>query len=46
MAHSQQYLEVILKNHDIISRDMLDLGQIETLLHEITLKTKEPVYIK
>ena len=40
------YLAVILKNHECISRHKFDLGRTETLLHEISLKSEEPVYVK
>jgi hypothetical protein len=39
-------LNVLLANHNIISTDKFDLGKTNTLLHEISLKTKEPAYIK
>ena len=42
----QHYLGVILKNHVCISRHKFDLGRTETLLHEISLKTNEPIYVK
>ena len=41
-----QYLQVLLKNHEAISLDWFDLGRAKTLLHEITLKTSEPVFVK
>ncbi len=40
----EQYLKVILKNHQAVSRDKFDLGQTDTLMHEITLKTEELIY--
>ena len=40
------YLAVILKNYECISWHKIDLGRTETLLHEISLKSKEPVYVK
>ena len=42
----QRYLDVILQNHECISRHKFDLGRTETLLHEISLKTDEPIYVK
>ena len=40
------YLAVILKNHESISRHKFDLGGTETLLHKILLKSEEPVHVK
>ncbi|MCZ2208037.1 hypothetical protein, partial [Cylindrospermopsis raciborskii] len=40
------YLSVILKNHECVSRHKFDLGRTDTLLHDIALKTEEPVYVK
>ena len=40
------YLAVMLKNHECISRHKFDLGRTETLLQEISLKSEEPVYVK
>ena len=42
----KQYLNVLLKNHEAISQDKFDLGRTDTLMHEIALKTSEPVYVK
>ena len=42
----KQYLNVLLKNHEAISQDKFDLGRTDTLMHEIALKTTEPVYVK
>jgi len=44
--YHQWYLEVILQNLYIISPNKFDLGQTNTLLHKITLKTAEYVYVK
>jgi hypothetical protein len=44
--HYEAYKRVILKNHAVISRHKFDLGRTETLLHEISLKTDEPIYVK
>jgi putative transposase len=40
------YKKIILRHHDVISRDKFDLGRTNTLLHEISLKTDEPIYVK
>ena len=32
--------------HEAISEDQFDLGQCRTDLHEITLKTDEPIFVK
>jgi len=42
----EQYLKVILKNHECVSQHKFDLGRTDTLLHEISLKSEEPVYVK
>ncbi len=42
----QQYLDVLLCHHEAISQDKFDLGQTDTLMHEIALKTQEPIYVK
>ncbi len=42
----QQYLEVILINHDVGRQNKFTPGQTDTPLQEITLKTEEPIYAK
>ena len=42
----EQYLKVILKNHEAVSQNKFDLGRTDTLMHEIALKTQEPIYVK
>ncbi len=42
----EQYLKVILKNHAKVSQNKFDLGRTDTLMHEIALKTSEPIYVK
>jgi hypothetical protein len=42
----EQYLTVILKNHEAVSQNKFDLGRTDTLMHEIALKTSEPIYVK
>ncbi len=37
---------MLLKNHEAISQDKFNLGRTDTLMHEIALKTSEPVYVK
>jgi hypothetical protein len=41
-----KYLNVLFKNHEAISEHKYDLGQTETLMHDISLKSEEPVYVK
>jgi hypothetical protein len=41
-----RYYEVIKRNHQAVSRHTFDLGRTQTLMHKITLKTDEPVYVK
>jgi hypothetical protein len=42
----EQYLKVILKNHEAVSHDKFDLGHTDTLMHKILLKMLEPLYVK
>jgi hypothetical protein len=42
----QKYLNLLLKHHEAISQDKLDLGCTDTLMHEIVLKTTKPIYVK
>jgi hypothetical protein len=42
----QKYLNLLLKNHEAISQDKFYLGCTDTLMHEIALKTQEPIYVK
>jgi hypothetical protein len=39
-------LKVILKNHEAVSENKFDLGRTDTLMHEIPLKTSEPINVK
>ena len=41
----QQYLNLLLQNHDIFSVDKNDLGRANNFTHKIDLKNKAPVYI-
>ena len=41
-----KYRDVILRHHEAISQHKFDLGRANTLMHEITLKTDEPIYVK
>jgi hypothetical protein len=38
--------ELILKNHDVISQNKHYLGRFKTILHNICLKSNEPIYSK
>jgi len=44
--YQQQYLKLLLQNHEAISQEKFDLRRTDTLMHEIGLKTEEPIYIK
>jgi Reverse transcriptase (RNA-dependent DNA polymerase) len=44
--YQQCYLQILLQNHEAVSQDKFDLGRTDTLMHEITLKTEEPIYVK
>ena len=41
-----RYLQVLLDNHEAISTSKFDLGRATTMLHDIELKTKEPIFVK
>jgi hypothetical protein len=41
-----EYLKVLFKNHEAFSEHKYDLGQTETLIHDISQKSEEPVYVK
>ena len=41
-----RYLQLLLEYHEAISQDKFDLGRSETLMHDIALKSEEPVYVK
>jgi hypothetical protein len=44
--YSGQYLKVLLHNHEAIGQDKFDLGQTDTIMYEIALKSQEPIYVK
>jgi hypothetical protein len=44
--HQQQYMKLLLQNHEAVSQDKFNLGRTNTLMHEIALKTEEPIYFK
>jgi hypothetical protein len=41
-----KYLNLLLKHHEAISQYKFDLGRTDTLMHEIALKSSEPIYVK
>ena len=41
-----RYLQLLLEYHEAISQNKFDLGRSETLMHDIALKSEEPVYVK
>ena len=41
-----KYLELIFQNHDVFSKTKFDLGKANHYEHSITLKHKDPLYIK
>jgi len=43
--YQQQCLKLLLQNHEAVSQDKFNLGRTDTLMHEIALKTEEPIYI-
>ena len=42
----QSYLRLLVKNHQAVSQHKFDLGRASTLMHDIELKTNEPIYVK
>ena len=44
--YRDQYVELIKRHHSVFSDSKSDLGRSDTILHEIHLKTAEPVYVK
>ena len=42
----EQYLNFILKHHAAISRHKEDLGQTESLLHDIELRDSDPIHVQ
>ena len=44
--YKNSFMQLIEKHHDVFSKDKSDLGNSQTLQHDITLKTKEPIYVK
>ena len=43
--YKQQYIDLILANHDVFSKTKNDLGRANNFTHKIDLKDKSPVYI-
>ena len=43
---ADQYMQVILRNHDVFSRDKADLGRTTVMEHKIRLKEDSPAYAK
>ena len=41
-----KYRNLLFKHHEAISQNKFDLGRTDTLMHEIALKTQEPIYVK
>ena len=42
----EDYLKLLIKNHEAISQHKFDLGRASTLMHDIDLRSNEPVYVK
>jgi hypothetical protein len=39
-------MDTLLVHHDIISTDKFHIGKTDTLLHKMSIKTEDPVYVK
>jgi len=44
--YKKKYEKVLEQCHEVFSRDKSDLGKSDLLAHDITLKSKDPVYVK
>ena len=42
----QKYLDLLFQNHDVFSKTKFDLGKANHYEHSITLKHRDPLYIK
>jgi hypothetical protein len=42
----QRYIDLLLKHHEVVSSSKYNLGKCTTLMHDIELKTEDPIYIK
>ncbi len=42
----EQFIELLLKNADVISSNEFDLGNCQTLKHKLHLKHHRPIYVK
>ena len=41
-----EYTQLVLENHDVFSESKYDLGRATTMMHDIELKTADPIYVK
>ncbi len=44
--YCEQFLKVLLHNHEAICQVKFDLGRTDTLMHEIALKSAKSIYVK
>ena len=44
--YKNRYLNLLMRNHEVISANKYNLGKCSTAMHDIELKSKEPIYIK
>ena len=42
----KRYLELLMKHHEVISSNKYDLGKCTTSMHDIEMKSEDPIYIK
>ncbi len=45
-SYHEQYIKVILGDHEAIIQDKFDLCQTDTLMYKIALKSQEPIYFR
>ena len=45
-TYRQKFIDLLLRHHDVFSENKYDLGRAKHFMHEIALRTEEPVYIK
>lgn len=42
----QRYIDLIMRYHDVVSKDKYDLGHASVIKHSIRMRDKEPVHVK
>ena len=42
----KKYLDLLMKHHEVISDNKYDLGKCSTAMHDIEMKSENPIYVK